>query len=324
MHDGCATVEESIYNFNMATFYAKWFHDMLDAQDANGHSSSIAPSPGFGRSRPDGSPGILSDPWYGGAIIRTPWQLYRYYGDKRVLAEGYEAMAKFMEYVKNHAPNHIAWAIEGDWLEEGDGAVSVRTPPSLASTAVYFYYAKTMSQIATILGKPDDAKKHADLAEAIRQSFHQTFFDSATGIYAKDSQTAQALPLYFGMVPEEKRPLVAEQLLKNIKEVRNNHISSGIVGTLYVFYELMELGRDDVAYAMTVQEDYPSWGYMLRNGATSVWEAWKGTNSGGGNSLNHPTLGCIGAWFYQGLGGNSPRLQRAGLQENPHQAGGDW
>ena len=295
--DGCITMEEAICNFNMAGFYTKWFRDMLDAQDRNGHASSIAPSPGWGRSLPDGSPGMCSDPWWGGAIIRTPWQLYRYYGDKRVLAEGYAAMSKYMDYVANHAPNHIAWAVEGDWLEEGSVA-SVRTPPPLAGTAVYCYYAKTMSQIATILGKPDDAKKYADLAEAIRQSFNKQFFDPATGLYAKDSQTAQALPLYFGMVPEEKRALVAEQLLRNIKDVRKNHISSGIVGTFYVFQELMALGRDDVAYAMAAQEDYPGWGNMLRNGATSVWEAWNGDGS-----LNHPTLGCIGAWFYQGLGG---------------------
>jgi alpha-L-rhamnosidase len=215
-----------------------------------------------------------------------------------------------MDYVANHAPNHIAWPALGDWLEEGDHVVSVRTPPPLTSTAVYFHYAKTMSQIATILGKPDDAKKYADLAGVICQTFNKQFFDAATGLYAKDSQTAQALPLYFGMVPEEKRPLVVEQLLKNIKDVRKNHISSGIVGTLYVFQELMELGRDDVAYAMTVQEDYPGWGNMLRRGATSVWEMWNGNGS-----LNHPALGCIGAWFYQGLGGIRPDLRSPGFQK---------
>lgn len=296
--DGCVTMEHAIYSFDMATFYTKWFHDMLDAQDANGYASSIAPSPGWGRSRPNGEPGIAFDPWWGGAIIRTPWQLYRYYGDKRLLAEGFDAMTKYMEYLERHAQDHITDTELGDWLEVDANAPSQRTPPKLSSTAGYFYCAKIMSQIAAILGKPDDAKKYADLAEAVRHSFNQHFLDPVTGLYAKDSQTAQALPLYLGIVPDDKRQLVAEQLIKNIREVRHNHVSTGIVGTSYLFHALMEMGRDDVAYAMAVQEDYPGWGHMLRNGATSVWEAWNGANS-----RNHPTLGCIGAWFYQALGG---------------------
>lgn len=296
--DGCVTMEEAIYNFNAATFYTKWFRDILDAQDENGHVACIAPTPGWGRSHPDGSPGPLSDPWWGGAIVRTPWQLYRYYGDERILAEAYNAMTKYLDYVGNHAPNRIAWAEEGDWLEVGSISVSERTPPTLASTAAYYYYARIVSDVAAILGKTDDAKKYAELAEAINQSFHRQFFDPATGLYAKDSQTAQALPLYFGMTPPEKRPLVLEQLTKNIQQTRNNHISSGIVGTLYVFQTLMESGRDDLGYAMAVQEDFPSWGHMIRRGATTIWESWTGSGS-----RNHPVLGCIGAWFYQALAG---------------------
>ena len=117
MEDGCVTMEEAIYNFQMATFYTKWCRDMLDAQDANGHACPIAPSPGWGRSQSDGSPGTLSDPWWGGAIVRTPWQLYRYYGDQRILQETYDALTKYLSYVADHAPDHIAWAQEGDWLE---------------------------------------------------------------------------------------------------------------------------------------------------------------------------------------------------------------
>ena len=308
--DGCVTMEEAIYNFNMATFYTKWFHDMLDAQDANGHAACIAPSPGWGRSLPDGSPGVLSDPWWGGAIVRTPWQLYRYYGDRRILVEGYEAMTKYLDYVGRHAPNHIAWAQEGDWLEVGTTiGTSQRTPPTLATTAAYCYYAKVVGQIARLLGKADDAKKYADLSEAISRSFHRQYFDPVTGLYAKDSQTAQALPLCFGMTPADKRPLVLEQLVKNIRETRKNHVSSGIVGTLYVFQALMESGRDDLAYAMIAQEDFPSWGHMLRNGATTLWESWDG-----GGSRNHPALGSIGAWFFQALAGIRPEPSSPGFK----------
>ena len=296
--DGCVTMEEAIYNFQMPTFYTKWFRDMLDAQDANGHASAIAPSPGWGKSEADGSPSGLSDPWWGGAIVRTPWQLYRYYGDTRILAEAYPAMTRYLDYVEKHAPGHITWSNEGDWLEAGVGGPSKRTPPQLAGTAAYCYYAKLVAEIARLLGRDDDARKYKRLAGEISAHFHERYFDSSTGLYAKDSQTAQALPLAFGMTPPDKRTLVLGQLLKNIRETRDGHVSSGIVGTLYVFQTLMESGHDDIAYAMLTKQGFPGWAHMLKSGATTVWEAWDG-----GGSRNHPALGCIDAWLYQALGG---------------------
>ncbi len=296
--DGCVTMEEAIYNFGMAAFYAKWVRDMLDAQDENGHASCIAPSPGWGKSNPDGSPPGLSDPWWGGAIVRAPWQIYRYYGDRRVLEESYDAMKRYLAYAAKYSPGHISWANEGDWLEVGAGSSSQRTPTQLAGTAVYFYHAKIVAEIARLLGRNEDAGSYKQLADEISASFHQRYFDAATGRYAKDSQTAQALPLYFGMTSADHRPFALEELFKNIRETRTNHISAGIIGTHYVFQTLMEASHDDLAYAMVTQQDFPSWGYMLRSGATTIWEAWTGAAS-----RNHPALGSIGAWFYQGLGG---------------------
>ena len=300
--DGCITMEEAIYNFRMATFYTKWWRDIQEAQDDNGHACPIAPSSGWGRSQPDGSPGTLSDPWWGGAIVRTPWQLYRYYGDRRILEEAYEPMQKYLAYVATQAPGHISWANEGDWLEvDAAKAVSERTPPELAGTAAYYYHAKIVAEAAALLGRDEDSRNYARLAEDISTSFHERYFDPAAGLYADDSQTAPAMALYFGMTPPYKRRLVLEGLLKSIREKRDNHISSGIIGTHYVFQTLMETGHDETAYAMLTGEDYPGWGHMLANGATTLWESWKG-----GGSRNHPALGSIGAWLYQGLGGIRP------------------
>ena len=128
--------------------------------------------------------------------------------------------------------------------------------------------------------------------------FHKKYFDAQSGLYAEDSQTAQALPLTFGMTPADKRGLVFTRLLENITQTRSNHISSGIIGTYYVFQTLMEEGRDDVAYAMLTQKDLPGWLHMLNNGGTTVWESWDG-----GGSRDHPALGSIDAWLYRGLGG---------------------
>ena len=295
--DGYITMEEAIYNFHMPTFYLKWWRDMLDVQDDNGHASCIAPSPGWGRSLPDGSPHFLSDPWWGGAIVRLPWKHYRYYGDMRILEEAYEPMKKYLDYVATQAPGHISWANEGDWLEVGSKRSS-RTPPQLAGTAAYYYHAKIVADIAKLLGKDDEVEKYKRLADEICAAFHAEYFDESTGLYAADSQTAQAMPLYFGMTHEDKRSLVLQQLLENIQKTRKSHISSGIIGTYYVFQTLMESGHNELAYAMVTQEDFPSWGHMLNNGATTVWESWHGDDS-----RNHPALGSVGAWFYQGLGG---------------------
>ena len=294
--DGYITMEEAIYNFRMPGFYLKWWRDMLDVQDPNGHASCIAPSPGWGRANPDGSPSYLSDPWWGGALVRLPWKHYRYYGDRRILEEGYEPMKKYLDYVATQSPGHISWANEGDWMELG--APSGRTTPQLVGTAAYFQHAKIVAEIARLLGKADDAARYSRLAEDISAAFHQKYFDAQSGFYFKDSQTAQALPLTLGMTPADKRELVFTRLLENITQTRKNHISSGIIGTYYVFQTLMEERRDDLAYVMLTQKDYPGWLHMLNSGATTVWESWSGSGS-----HNHPAFGSVDAWFYRGLGG---------------------
>ena len=296
--DGYITMEEAIHNFRMAGFYMKWWRDMLDVQDPTGHASCIAPAPGWGRSNPDGSPHFLSDPWWGGALVRLPWKHYRYYGDRRILEEAYEPMKKYLDYAAIWSPGHISWANEGDWLEAGGSGPSGRTPPQLAGTAAYFQHAKIVAEIARLLGKADDAARYSRLAEDISAAFHKKYFDAEAGLYAKDSQTAPALALTFGMTPADKRELVLARLLENITQTRKNHISSGIIGTYYVFQTLMEEGRDDVAYAMLTQKDSPGWLHMLNNGGTTVWESWNGAGS-----LNHPALGSVDAWLYRGLGG---------------------
>lgn len=290
--DGYITMEEAIYNFRMPGFYLKWWRDMLDVQDPNGHASCIAPAPGWGRSNPDGSPHFLSDPSWGGALVRLPWKHYRYYGDRRILEEAYEPMKKYLAYAATRSPGHISWANEGDWLPVAG------TPNHLVGTAAYFQHARIVAEVARLLGKDGEAARYSRLADDICAVFHRKYFDAQSGLYAKDSQTAQALPLTFGMTPSDKRELVLARLLENITQTRSNHISSGIIGTYYVFQTLMEKGRDDVAYAMLTQKDYPGWLHMLDSGGATVWESWDG-----GGSRNHPALGSVDAWLYRGLGG---------------------
>ena len=301
MDDGCVDMETGFFNLDVPQFYRKWFNDMVDAQDENGHVADIVPTSGWGRTRPDGSPGEMADPWWGGAIVFTPWKLYQNYGDKRIIAQGYIAMKAYVDYLSSTAKdNVITWGL-GDWLDDSAGGGGRRVPVAQTSTAAYYLGARIIAQSAAVLGIKEDVSKYEKLANQIRMTFNSKFLDATNGLYAKDSQTAQALPLTLGLVPKDSLEQVLMQLDESISGPRKGHISAGMVGSLYLFHALTENGRDDLAYAMLTKEDYPGWLHMVNSGATSLWEAWNGDGS-----YDHPTLGCVGFWLYQGLAGIKP------------------
>ena len=296
MDDGCVCMETAFHNLDTPLFYRKWFHDMMDGQDPNGHVPDFVPTSGWGRTRQDGSPGEMADPWWGGAIVMAPWKLYLHYGDTRVLEEGYPNMKAYVDYLGTTAKGDlIDWGL-GDWLA---GSAKAGAPPlTHISTAAYAYQARIVSQAATLLGRTEEARTYASLSDRIRDAFNKANLDPATGWYASKTQAGQALPLALNLVPEELRPRVMERLVESITTTGRGHVGTGIVGLLYLFQTLMENGRDDLAWHMLTREDFPGWLHMLNNGGTSIWEAWDG-----GGSRNHPTLGCIGVWLYQAPGG---------------------
>ena len=321
LQDGCVSEEEAICNFDMATFYTKWFHDMLDGQESCGFVPSLVPNCGWAGSGPNGSPSGFSDPWWGSAIIRTPWNLYLYYGDRHVLEARYPAMKAYVDYLGKYSHDlKIGWNL-GDWLEEGTQNSAKRTPVELASTAAYFHSATLLSRIAVLVGKPDDARTYAELARRIGLKINERFLDTATGLYGADTQTAPAMALQLGFAPADKRAMVLEGLVKNI-EHRGGHLSTGIVGTMYLPYALSENGRADLALKVLTAEGYPGYVHMIRSGASTIWEQWDGNNS-----LNHPALGCVGAWFYQALAGIRPDPEQPGFKTiilQPRTAGLTW
>ena len=310
MDDGCVGMELAFLNLDTPNFYTKWIHDMEDAQDANGHVPDIVPTSSWGRSGADGSPGAMADPWWGGAIVFAPWKLYQYYGDTRILSEGYRSMKGYVDYLSSTAKgDFVEWGL-GDWLDESAGGGGRRVPVAQTSTAAYFYGADVLSRTAEILGKPQDAMKYRQLANRIRLAFNAKFYNKETGRYAPESQTAQAIPLFLNLPGDADRDRVASEFTTNIQKERGGHISAGIVGTLYVFQALAAIGRDDVAWKMLTQEAFPGWLFMANKGATSLWEDW-----GGDNSLNHPALGCVGFWLYQGPGGIRPDASAPGFRK---------
>jgi len=175
-----------------------------------------------------------------------PWTWYLYYGDPSLLEQGYESMKKWVDFLGATANDFIlSWQL-GDWDEVGHHGQPSCTPIPQTSTCGYFYCANILSKTALLLGKKDDAEKYFQIAQSIKTNFKKKFFDAKIGWYAKDSQAAQALPLDLNMVAENDQPLVLERLLENIEE-RNNHLSTGFVGTLPLLRVLTNSGHADLA-----------------------------------------------------------------------------
>lgn len=294
--DGMVASEMALMNFDVGRLYAKWTDDMADAQSPAGSVPAIVPTSGWGE---DGRPGAdFQCPWWGGAIVVVPWNVYQYTGDTRVLARHYESMRRFVDNLTSRADkDHIVSFGLGDWLEVGAGGKPSRTPIPLTSTAAYAWYARIVSGTASMLGKRDDAAKYAELSEVVGGAFNRTFLRHP-GLYGEDTQTAPALSLVLDLAPPGQRDLIASRLIENIVQRRHGHVSTGLVGTLYLFKALQQLGQDDLAYRVATAKGFPGYMHMLDSGATTLWEDWAGVSS-----HNHPAFGAVGGWFYSGIGG---------------------
>jgi alpha-L-rhamnosidase len=170
------------------------------------------------------------------------------------------------------------------------------------STGYYYYNARLLAGFARILGEDRDAADFAQLAERISLAFNRKFFDPATGRYVHGNQAAQAFALFLGVVPEEARPAVVQPLLDAVA-ARDYHLTTGNLCTKYLLEMLTEYGQVEAAYRLATQTTYPSWGYTIAHGATTIWEIWEYETGGGMNSHNHPMYGTIGSWFYKYLAG---------------------
>ncbi len=305
--DGLNTMESAVYNFDAAAVYTKYLHDMIDAQEPNGHVPPIIPTNGWGRT---GHPGKdFSDPWWGGTLPYVAEKLYEYYGDRRVLQEAYRPMQRWVDYLASAAhDNLIDWWL-GDWLEPGSKGRPRRTPIIQTSTAGYYYSVMATARTAAILGKPEDARRYLALAARINHAFNRRFLNPATGLYAPDSQTSQVLPLWLGMVPEAQRPLVLRRLLDNI-HAWNNHVSTGFVGIMPLLHGLTDWGHGELAFTLATQPGPPGFYQMIADGNSTLNESLDGK----AGSRHHPFGTCVGAWYYRALAGIRPDPSSPGFE----------
>lgn len=287
--DGQVFWRTGTYNFDVAAFTHKWMNDVRDEQTVDGGFPNTAPAVPKSN-RKNGAPG-----WEDAGVI-VPWSSWLQYGDESIIRENWPAMVRYMDYVEGTSEEYIRpGGFLGDWL-----APDPSTPNNLISTGLWGMTARMMSQMATAIGKEEEATQYNELKKRIQTAFHQTFI-ADDGTIGSGSQTSYSVALHTGMVPDTLKEVVTDKLVKAI-ESRDWHVSTGFLGTPYLLFALSDNGRADVAYRLLQNETYPSWGYMIKNGATTWWERWNSdTGSPKMNSFNHYAFGSVVEWIYRAM-----------------------
>lgn len=285
------------FNFDVAPFYTKWLGDFTADQLPEGKVPVVIPDAldGFGGSS------VWSD-----ACVIIPWNLWLAYGDQRILETQYPCMKKWVDFMAGRAGAKNLWLGDwhyGDWLAFEQGGI---TENDLIATAYYYNSTRLLGKIAAIIGKKEDAEKYGKLANDIKDAFNREFV-TPNGKLTSQTQTAYALALAFDLLPEEIRVKSAEYLVANI--LKFGHLTTGLVGTPLLCKTLSAAGRDDLAFMLLNNKEYPSWLYPVLHGATTIWERWDGLKPDGSfqdarmNSFNHYAYGAIGEWLYRHIAG---------------------
>ena len=248
--------------------------------------------------------GFRDSPEWGSACVIAPWRAYQMNGDRRILVEQYEAMKRYVGYLGTKAKSQILSHGLGDWYDIGPHGLgeSQLTSLGLTATGVYFQDIDILRRIAVMIGKDEDARFYAKLADEVRNAFNSAFFHAEQNQYDRNSQTGNAMPLFLGLVAPDRRAAVFDNLVGDVRK-SGNRVTSGDVGFYYLIQALLNGGRSDVLYDMLCQTNGPGYMYQLRMNATSLTEAWD-TNPV--SSQNHCMLGHIEEWFYSGLLGIRP------------------
>jgi alpha-L-rhamnosidase len=317
LNDLTVRIEESLYNFNLSRFYEKFAQDIADTQGDMGAIADTAPYYPFGR-----NPACPVSSSY----LLLPWLLYLHYGDSQTMARHYQGMRRWDEYLHlNSAGGLVEYSSYGDWASPasesvdgsmGAGAMSATTPGALMSTGYHYLNCVLLSKMARALGMREEADFQRRRAAQVREAFNRAFFRPAEARYAGGSQASYAFPLWLGVVPPECRARAVQGLVDSVT-ARDWHLATGNQCTKYLIEVLTREGHADIACRLMSQTTYPSLGYMLENGATTVWERWERVETGpmcGMASHNHPMHGAADAWFYAMLAGILPCEDAPGFE----------
>lgn len=297
--DAHIAIETGLYNFDGITIYEKWLADHRDEQQPNGVLPSIIPTSGWGYEWGNG-------PDWTSTIAIIPWNIYLFYGDKKLLADCYDNIKRYVDHITSLAPSGLTtWGL-GDWVP-----VKSKTPVEFTSSIYYHTDVVILSKAAALLGKKGDAQHYRQLATFIQQAFNKKYFDSTKALYGSGLQTELSAALYWNMVPSKYKKAVAANLAARVKA--DNQLDVGLLGTKTILNALSENGYANLAYQLAARKTFPSWGWWIVNGATTLYENWD-INAKNDLSRNHIMFGEIGAWLYKGLGGIKPDEQQPGFR----------
>ena len=298
--DGQVATEGFMTSFNAYGYYRKWLCDWRLRLGADGGLPHMAP---FGAG--GGGPG------WPGLLAATTWRHYLYYGDRRVLEENFDAIRRYVDHLEARCKDNILrkyggqWDFIGDWVPPNRGMDTDNWPgpqaAELFNNCYRIYQMDLLMRMAEALGKKDEVERCQSRLAVIRPAVHAAFYDKAAGHYVIDEQAYYVMPLMTGVVPEPERAAMLKKLEQNILVKNQGHLDTGMLGTYFMMEYLRGTGRSDLVFTMFNQTAHPGWGYMLEQGATTLWEQWNGHWSHIHSCFTSPDN-----WFYQGLGGIMP------------------
>lgn len=305
--DGANAIEQAICNLNMPAVLTKWAHDWQESQDPlTGSVPHVAPY----RVVSGGGPG------WGSACVLIPWNLYCYYGDQRALHQHYPTMRRWLTFLDGKMRDHLIehyklrsyggdqWEFLGEWIPpRGDMTLPMEHWPSrednvLFNNLFHYWIVTIVSKVASLLGHTDDARQYSEQAQLIKEAINARFYQQESGKYGNGDQSYQALALEVGVVPESEQAKVLQHLLHDIQVTRQGHLDTGLHGTKALFTALRQAEHSDILYTIATQRTFPSWGDMIAQGATTIWEQWHP-----GDSRIHTSLVTLSEWLYKGLAG---------------------
>ncbi len=314
--DAQAYVATAAYNADIGAFYSKWLRELMESQRSSGAFPGYAPFP-FQHGWDFGTA------WADAGVI-CPWTIWQFYGDTQVIDDCWEPMTRFMQWRAKTSVNDLgithgnAW---GDWLAQGAG-----TPLDYVDTIYYAISAKLMAEMAEATAREDEAAAYRDQFERTRDAFQAKYLNEDGSINVK-TQTAQALALFADLVPQEKREATGRYLAEMVAE-NGNHMATGFLGTRPLLPVLSASGQHDVATFLLQSREFPSWGYEIENGATTIWERWDsytredafGRHNAAMNSFSHYAFGAVCEWMFATLAGiqsDGPGFKKIIIRPSP-------
>lgn len=305
-----------MYVFDTAALQTKWLRDIGDSQLPDGSIPDLAPAYWLF---------YTNSVTFPTAAFAISGHVYSQYGDLRILETHYDSMKRWIDMMTPRLVDGIMpddtygdWCVPPESLNMILSADPNRvTNKQLVSTAYFYGNLRMLAQYASIVGKTNDSAHYDAIAEKIRLAFNAKFLNEAAGVYDNGTQTSGVLPLAFGMVPEEHRQRVLASLVDNIVTKSDCHIGTGMIGCQWLMRVLSDNGRPDVAYRLASQTSYPSWGYMVNEGATTIWELWNGDHGDPlMNSGNHVMqIGDLCTWLHEYVAGIAPDPAKPGFKQ---------